>query len=74
MAIENFRYDDDPVWRDKEGVMWSDWLYEKYCELNELEERTKEQDEEIDLLYNASKKGRKELAEVEKKLKEKYKG
>ena len=38
---------------------------------NDIENRTPEQNAEIDLIYNASKKGRKALEEVERKLKAK---
>ena len=69
--VDTFRYDEDPVWHDEKGFMWSDWLYDKYCELNDIENRTPEQNAEIDLIYNASKKGRKALEEVERKLKAK---
>ena len=67
--IDTFRYDEDPKWRDTKGYMWSDWLYNKYCELNNKDCRTKEEDEQIDMIYSASFKGRDELNKVEETLK-----
>ncbi len=68
---DSFRYDNDPVWHDEKGFMWSDWLYNKYCELNDIENRTSQQNIEIDMIYNASLKGREALKEIEKLLRNK---
>ena len=70
--ISTFKYDEDPVWHDEKGFMWSDWLYQKYCKLNELENRTPEQDRQIDLMYEASFKGRDELKKVELEIMHSY--
>ncbi len=69
----NHRRDANPVWGDEKGFMWSQWLLTRYSELNGIDERTEEQNEEIDMIYYASFKGRKALEEVERKLKEKDK-
>ena len=70
---DTYRYDKDPIWYDEKGFMWSDWLYERYCELNTIENKTLEQNIEIDMIFNASKKGRQALKNVEEKIKENIK-
>ena len=68
-----FRYgDNDPLFDDGKGNMWSEWLLLLYLKLNLLDSRTKEQNNDIDLMYNASFQGRNKLNEVEKIMKKKY--
>lgn len=64
------RYDSDPPWGDKNGFMWSMWLLHRYSELNGIDDRTESQNAEIDMIREAAFKGRKALAEVERKLKQ----
>ncbi|MBO4732182.1 MAG: hypothetical protein J5597_05185 [Spirochaetaceae bacterium] len=67
----NQRYDEDPPWGDEKGFMWSPWLLHRYFELNDIDDRTESQNEEIDMIYNAAKQGRSALEAVEKKLRNK---
>ena len=67
----NPRYDDDPEFFDDNGLICSKWLFMYYYKLNGLDKRTKEQDYELDMIFNASQKGKDALEEVEKIIKSK---
>ena len=67
----NFRYDLDPKFYDKDGYMWSEWLFRLYITLNSKEDRTESDNEKIDMIYNASFEGRNALEKVEALLKRK---
>lgn len=62
------RRDEDTVWGDEKGFMWSWWLFDRYTTLQMKGPRTTEEDTEIDMIVEASKNGRKALEEVENKL------
>ena len=66
----NYRYDIDPCFYDNDGYMWSEWLFRYYIALNEKDERTEFDNEKIEMIYNASFKGREALKSVERVLKE----
>lgn len=59
------------VWDDELGFMWSWWLFNRYETLHMKESRTPEEEAEIDMIVEASKKGRKALEEIEDFLKNK---
>ena len=65
------RRDEEEVWGDKQGFMWSWWLFDRYMTLQMKDPRTQEEDAEIDIIIDASKKGLKALQEIEEKLKNK---
>ena len=69
----NPRYDSDPPFYDDNGRKCSFWLFEKYYDLNGIDNRTEDQDKEIDMIREAAFKGREDLAIIESILRKKYK-
>ncbi len=65
------RRDEETVMGDEQGFMWSWWLFDRFSTLQMKDSRTSEEDAEIDMIVEASKKGRKALKEIEQFLKNK---
>ena len=50
------RRDEETVMGDEQGFMWSWWLFDRFSSLQMKATRTPEEDAEIDMIVEASKK------------------